>query len=373
MIRVLLHLAVACTAAAILSACAAIKPHVSCARPNAAAEKRLLLYGRPGNTREPAFETQRVMAGGRHWTLYTPAGELRHSHSPPVLLLHEMPALSPGALDLARRIACHGYRVYVPLLFGTEGENPNNPLLATRGIGFSASRRWRALAADVERPATREIAALCREYILPRHEGQRLGVVGLCLTGGFPLALLGQDPPVPRLVAPVMSQPSLPFSVNAARRKSLGISRRELDTVHKRFLADPALEILGFRFEGDEVSPGERFVRLGSEFEERFIDGTLKAADYHSRDGLPIRAHAVLTDGYRPWLAGQLEPAGHYAYRELIAFLDKKLKGPSPQRFKPPTFSRTRTSPITSKCDRYGARYCPDDRPRIKLQGRPPR
>lgn len=347
----------------LLTSCAAIVPHVSCSRPNAAADKRLLLYGDKNSGVAPAFDRHVVTAGGREWIVYTPAGQLSNPEAPPVLLLHELPALSPDSLDLARRIACNGFRVYVPLLFGAEGENPKNPFLVLRGATFGASPRWRALSADVDRPVVGEIAALCREYIRPLHPRQRLGVVGLCLTGGFPLALLGQDPPVPGFAAPVLSQPSVPFGFTAAQKASLGISSPELKRVQSRLRSEKTLEILGFRFEEDGVSPGERFETLKRELGDQFVNATLYTKDYHYRDGLPKRAHAVLTDGYRPWRPGQVEPTGHYAHRELIAFLTAKLKGSEPRRFERPPFDRSTTSPISSDCDDYGARPCPRDHP----------
>lgn len=167
------------------------------------------------------------------------------------------------------------------------------------------------------------------------------GCGGNCFTGILPLALLGQPRELRALAAPVLSQPSLPFpSCDWAKKRSVGIAPAELARARAR-LVRRNLEVLGFRFEGDEVSPGERFARLSRELNEatgalHFRDATLPAAQYHVADRLPLRAHPVLTDGFRRWLPGHAEPATHYAYRELIAFLDAKLKHAGLRRYVPP-------------------------------------
>src|SRR5688572_21097230 len=42
---------------------------------------------------------------------------------PPVLVLHELPGLTPAALRFGRRLAQQGFRVHLPLLFGEPGQD----------------------------------------------------------------------------------------------------------------------------------------------------------------------------------------------------------------------------------------------------------
>lgn len=293
-----------------LAGCGCLQPQRSCHR-SKPVEAKLELVRRDYD--EMPFTGPSM----RMYRVFCPKGALAHREGPPVLLLHEMPALNAETLELAERIASHGYRVYVPLLFGDLRDNPQDRVFALRHVMQKRDDpMWRAAQADVRRPVVKDLAELARK-IVRENQGRRLGVVGNCFTGILPLALCDR-----------------------VKKHSLGIAPEELDLARER-IRRRNLEVLGFRFEGDVVSPRERFTRLHRELNEgtgalHFRDRTLLAAQYHDADGLPLRAHPVLTDGFRRWLPGQPEPATHYAYRELIAFLDAKLKGPRPRRFVPP-------------------------------------
>ena len=110
----------------------------------------------------------------------------------------------------------------------------------------------------------------------------------MCFTGGFALGMMVDD----TVVAPVVSQPSLPFPVSAARKADLGISGSDLRRVQERAAAGTC--VLGLRFSGDTFSPPERFDHLREALGERFI-----AIELDSSPGNPYghkaRAHSVLT------------------------------------------------------------------------------
>ncbi len=74
-------------------------------------------------------------------------------------------------------------------------------------------------------------------------------MVGMCLTGGFALGMMVDD----TVVAPVVSQPGLPFPVSAARKRVLGISDGDLRRVQERAAAGTC--VLGLRFSGDTSAP----------------------------------------------------------------------------------------------------------------------
>lgn len=278
-----------------------------------------------------SFHSCSVSTSQRAWTVYIPNGS-PDEHGPPVLLLHEMPALSGDVLDLGLRLKKEGFAVYIPLLFGKENDNPRDPtLFVRRAISLSNDPAWLAGKGEVHRPIVDQVGALCREYILPRHKGQRLGIIGNCVTGSIPIALLGERPEVAGLIAPVISQPALPLpSCSAAAKKQTGVSAGELQLAQQRVREDH-LEILGFRFECDGISPPERFAGLRNAFaisgREYFIDRTVPKKEYVGEDGLDKRSHSVLAGCYRP-AEGSRIPSTEVAWCRLRNFLHAKLDGP---------------------------------------------
>jgi hypothetical protein len=113
----------------------------------------------------------------------------------------------------------------------------------------------------------------------------------MCLTGGFALAM-SVDPIV---IAPVLSQPSLPLPTNAARRRSLGLSDDDFVQVRRR--VDDDLCVMGLRFSGDTKSPGDRFERLREELGPNFIGVEIDSSP-SNHWGYPKNAHSVLTEHY---------------------------------------------------------------------------
>jgi hypothetical protein len=94
------------------------------------------------------------------------------------------------------------------------------------------------------------------------------------------------------MVAPVLSQPSLPFPLNAARRRDLGVSDADLELIRKRDVC-----VMGLRFTADLLSPPERFARLREELGDRFIAIEIDSGPGNSH-GLSRRAHSVLAFDY---------------------------------------------------------------------------
>ena len=134
----------------------------------------------------------------------------------------------------------------------------------------------------------RLVRALARTE-LERCGGPGVGVVGMCFTGGFALGMLAE----PAVLAPVLSQPSLPMGT-AKSRRDLGISDADLAAGRERVEADDIC-VLGLRFTGDKLSPPERFERLRAEFGENFVGVEIDSSPenvHHIRK----LAHSVLTE-----------------------------------------------------------------------------
>jgi dienelactone hydrolase len=265
------------------------------------------------------FERIQITTDGHSWVVFQ---RVVKNGAPAVLILHEMPALSERTLKLAERIANHGYNVYVPLLFGKETDNANSTLRGiSRTIGFVLGRReWKANSSE-EREITRKLTALAKQYILKDSGTDRLAVIGLCLTGPLPLQMMGQPEKFPQLVAPVMSQPSIPIIACSLESKtSIGLTDSELANATER-----AEQVLYFRFTYDAISPAERLETLKVRMGAKLLPVTVDPSWYGPHtDHL---AHAVLTDGFQQ--RGELntpEPPGYFAFRVLIEFLDHRLR-----------------------------------------------
>jgi dienelactone hydrolase len=111
----------------------------------------------------------------------------------------------------------------------------------------------------------------------------------MCFTGGFALAMMVDD----EMIAPVLSQPSLPFGVGRKRKRDLGISDADLATVKAR--AAEGQCVLGLRFSGDGLSPGARFQRLRDELGDRFLSVEIDSSPGNPH-GIRKQAHSVLTE-----------------------------------------------------------------------------
>jgi dienelactone hydrolase len=219
----------------------------------------------------------------------------RKGAGPAVLVITEMPGISPMVLGFADRVVALGLTAVLPDLFGKAGRDPlaggviGRMPYSLRSMGTACvSREFTVLALGKSSPVVSYLRALgAAEH--ERCGGPGIGVVGMCFTGGFALAMATD----PRVLAPVLSQPSLPFGVSAAHRASIDCSRQELDVVKERCKRE-GLRVLGLRFDGDPLVPAERFAFLRRELGDAFVAVELSQRDRHPRGPLP-KAHSVLT------------------------------------------------------------------------------
>lgn len=214
----------------------------------------------------------------------------RIGEGPTVLVLSEMPGITPLVAAFARRVAESGLSVAMPHLFGTDGAEPTNAAFRQSLRQVCVSREFKLLAMHSSSPVTRWLTALAH-HEHERTGGRGVGVVGMCLTGGFALAMMVD----PVIVAPVLSQPSLPAAIrkSSPRKGALGLSAAETAAVKAR--ADAGQCVLGLRFTGDPLSPPERFAALRALLGDKFI-----GVEIDSSPGNPWsykeKAHSVLTE-----------------------------------------------------------------------------
>jgi len=185
-------------------------------------------------------------------------------------------------------VAAIGCTAVMPHVFGDDGRDPSVPYAVASIAKGCVSKEFTVLALDRTSPITTWLRALARA----EHErcgGPGVGAVGMCFTGGFALAMMVDDV----VLAPVLSQPSLPFPVSASRRRALGISDADVERVKERVAAGVC--VLGLRFTGDKASPPERFAALRELLGEGFVGVELDSSA-GNRHGHRKGAHSVLTE-----------------------------------------------------------------------------
>lgn len=214
----------------------------------------------------------------------------RRGEGPAVVVIAEIPGITPQVADFGRRVADIGCTAVLPHLFGVPGKEMSLGYVAQSAAHACVSREFTTWALRKTSPVTEWLRALARH----EHQacgGPGVGAVGMCLTGGFALAMM-VDPVV---TAPVLSQPSLPFPLSRAHRRDLNLSPSDLAAVKARVAEEADLCVLGLRFTGDRASPGERFVRLREELGDRFV-GVEVDSSKGNRWGHKASAHSVLTE-----------------------------------------------------------------------------
>ena len=212
----------------------------------------------------------------------------RTGSGPAVIVIHEVPGITPLVAAFGRRVAARDMTAVLPDLFGVAGKPVSNRYAISSMARACVSREFTALATNATSPITsylRELAA----YEHSRCGGPGVGAVGMCLTGGFALAM-SVDPVV---VAPVLAQPSLPLPIGSSRKAALGVSDADLATIKGR--RDDGLCVLGVRFSNDKKSPAERFARLRAELGENFIGVEIDSSPTNP-SGIRTSAHSVFTE-----------------------------------------------------------------------------
>lgn len=241
----------------------------------------------------------------------------RAGTGPAVIIMAEMPGISPHVARFARWVRDAGFTVYMPSLFGTDGAVPTADEGAAVFRRTCVSAEFRALGAGVSSPVTLWLRGLAR---LAHGEcgGPGVGAVGMCFTGNFALTMMLE----PSVLAPVVCQPSLPLDDPAG----LENSGNELGEIAE-WLERENLSVLGHRFSGDAFCRAERFAAyakaLGPRFDGRVLPDPAPVAGtrppfFHQHVPAP---HSVVTVDL---VDRQGEPTLR-ARDEIIAFFNQRL------------------------------------------------
>jgi dienelactone hydrolase len=235
---------------------------------------------------------------------------------PAVIVMAEMPGISPHVARFARWVREAGLTVYLPSLFGRDGAVPKAEEGAAIFQRACISAEFRAFSSNQSSPITQWLRALARLAHL-ECGGPGVGAIGMCFTGNFALAMMLE----PALLAPVLSQPSLPLNDPGG----LEISPDELALVRKRLEVEN-LTVLAYRFAGDQFCRAQRFDAYTAALGDRFV-GRVLPDNAANKDVPPFFAQHVVTP-HSVVTAHLIDEAGQptlAARDEIINFFVQRL------------------------------------------------
>jgi dienelactone hydrolase len=187
----------------------------------------------------------------------------RKGTGPGVIVIHEIPGITPEVVVFADEVVDAGFTVVMPQLFGTPGASMSVGRVVGALGRICVSRELTMLAAGQTQPVADWLRSLARD-LHAELGGRGVGALGMCFTGGFALAMMVDT----SVVAPVLAQPSTPFAVTPRRSADLNLSPEDLAVVKER--AAGGCEVLGLRYRSDRAV-GQRFETLTRELGDAFL------------------------------------------------------------------------------------------------------
>ncbi len=200
----------------------------------------------------------------------------RRGSGPGVVVIHELPGITPEVVGFAEEVVDAGFTVVMPHLFGRPGAPMTGLEVARSFAQVCVSREFTKLARRQTTPVAGWLRSLARS-LHAELGGPGVGALGMCFTGGFALAMMVDE----AVAAPVLCQPSAPFPVGRARAGDLNLSPADLDVVKRR--AAGGCQVLGLQYDEDPLT-GTRFRTLDRELGDAFL-----------RVDLPGKGHSTVT------------------------------------------------------------------------------
>jgi dienelactone hydrolase len=259
--------------------------------------------GRPNDAEAVGYRGEPFAAAGLTHDVW------RAGTGPAVIVVHELPGLDHAVVAVAERIRREGFSVVLPDLLP--------PILGRRSVVVNGpricvAREFWAFALGYDRPVTRWLQALATAEH-GRLAGPGVGIVGMCLSGGFALAAAARAP----ISVAIAAEPSLPFRWRPGAPRDLGMSA-EAEADLARRSADGDVCVRAFRYDGDRIAPPERMVRLKELLGTDVVVEPIRGADH------PVLDRAVGV-GRRGPIAP--EPEAVRALDESIRVLRRGLLG----------------------------------------------
>ena len=215
------------------------------------------------------------------------------------MVVHEIPGVTPAVAEFANNVVDAGFTVVMPSLVGTPGRGPSGSYIASSMLKVCVAKEFTTMAMKQTSPIIAWLRALARS-LHNELGGPGVGAIGMCFSGGFALGMMVDD----IMVAPVLSQPSMPFAVGGkSRGADLNLSPDDALAIAER--AAQGCQVLGLRFTGDKLV-GSRFDSLRELLGDAFIAIELPSAAKTD--------HSVLT-----------EQRDEPSVQRVLSFLQDKL------------------------------------------------
>jgi len=210
----------------------------------------------------------------------------RNGSGPGVIIIHEIPGITPNVLKFAEEVVASGFTVVMPSILGTAaGLSHSVGNVNKTMVKICVSKEFATWALQTTSPITTWLRALARD-LHAELGGPGVGALGMCFSGGFALAMMVDG----HVAAPVLSQPSLPFPVGSKRKADLNLSPADLAVVKER--ASAGCQVLGLRYKGD-MAVGNRFDTLRRELGDDFLavelDGSKHSVLTEHRDEMSVQ------------------------------------------------------------------------------------
>ena len=229
----------------------------------------------------------------------------KSGQGPGVLIMHELPGMTPQCINFANRIKAAGFCAYLPLFFGRPGERLSLLSGGLSVLRLCVLREFYCLAANRTSPISDWLRHLCRK-IYGECGGNGVGAIGMCLTGNLVIPLMLE----PYVLAPITCQPALPFAITAGLRVAVGISSNDLLVAATRSQSVP---LHGYRFSTDRLCPVERFDALAKMMGNGFVGITIPTGP-NNPGNINRNAHSVFTEDF-------VNDPAHPTYKQLESLL----------------------------------------------------
>jgi dienelactone hydrolase len=210
---------------------------------------------------------------------------------PAILLIQELPGIDKDTFKLTERLIAQGYTVYIPHLVGQFGKKTG---LRNTARLFCVRKEINIFAKGKQSPISSWLRALCQD-IKTRSDGANIGVIGMCLSGSFALALMADD----AVLGAVSSQPSLPVMGGSA----LDMSAQDVQECKAAMAAKGGA--LAMRYKDDKIARGATMEALNKAFEPH-----IKVIQFAGSE------HSLLTSAFH-----------QKAYDETISYFAQRFAG----------------------------------------------
>lgn len=229
---------------------------------------------------------------------------------PGVIVIHEIPGITPEVARFARWVRDAGFTVYLPSLFGKPGKPNSDGYINSSILRVCIAREFHVWAANHHSPIVDWLKLLATQA----HQecgGRGVGALGMCITGNFAMSMMVE----PAVRAPVLCEPSVPPN----NQSGIHASPTDVAIVRARLEAED-LTVKAYRFGGDPVCKAARFeaysVALGPRFEgEALPDSAANSNTFRKHPHSVVTTHLI-------------DEAGSVTRRkvdEIIAFFKERL------------------------------------------------